>query len=332
MRVPHHRMALPMVIAIMLLSYCPWPCFAQGAAAGLPVMYSIDYKMTLALHPLMANYDLVLGRHLRGEIAFHDTKVMNEVNARINQLNAAAQPRIKSLQKKFDLLAIERSKVGERMQAMVGQANAERGTFDQVQTNKAQKGKIADLDRQMVEIQAQMQAAQDEVLDPIYLTRAQSKERINQALTEIDHLLANISAQRGGAIIIDRDFVRPTPLQSQQINTAATVGADPLSINLFQKVLTGDLVARIPEVYQKDPELQRYAAQMRAQMATGFDRNVATQMSKAPLYAAIPATGRLFLVGGEQADLTRQVITEIYRQHNVRTEVAQRILAAIKID
>ncbi|MFZ2961272.1 MAG: hypothetical protein WA705_30725 [Candidatus Ozemobacteraceae bacterium] len=317
------------LVGIALIAWSGCQAEAQSPAGGLPGMFTVEYKLLLALHPYMSNFDIVLGRHLRSDVNYKDPTALSEINKKINALSVKAGEQTPAIQKEIDKLRLQISDIQQRSQSIIGVANAERGGFTGQNTQQIQKAKISELERQVLALEEKREAVSEATLDPLYLSRAQSRERINQALTQIDAILEAFSRQRGGAIIVDRDFVR-VQIPAQHIPSVQEAGADPLTIALYQSLLEADFIGKVPPRYLSDPELRPYANKMVTQLAGSFDRGVAGQIARAPLSAKLLGIrGRLFLTGTSGTDLTREILAEIFRQNRIPNEISQRILAQI---
>lgn len=295
-----------------------------------PPMYTVDYKLLIGLHPKMASYDLVLERHLRPGIDFSDMNRVNEINMKIASNSIVANRKIEGLQREIDRFALEKSKIQNKMTGAMLEFNEEIGKFPGDSSRKHQARKVSTIDRDIEIAQAKIDLIWDEVMSPLYLSKTQSRKIVASTLSEIDLLLEQFSSQLGGAVIIDSDF-SSVQLNPQKLTAAPSVGADPLSIRLYQSLLHSQLIGDVPEPYKKDPELRKYASRMRKDIEEGFDKNISMQISKQPLFGKILGLhGRLFLAGNKNMDITRQVLGKIFTKHAVRSDIAARILAQIK--
>lgn len=303
---------------------------AAVASAAVPPMYFVDYKLLVALHPKMGNYDMVLERHLRSDINFADMERLNALNLQIASLSTSAHQRVERLMQDLDRVDLELAKIEEHMTGQITGFDNDRQQFKGDNTRRGQIAKVAQLQAQRQEIDNQIIKVWDEVMNPLYLSRAQSQQIVESVLSEIDLLLEGMSRQLGGAVIVDSDFQAMQP-QPEKITAAPAVGADPLSIRLYQSLLNSNLVGDVPDIYKSKPELAQYASSMRRDIEQGFDRNIAMQISKSPLFGhAAGIHGRLVLAGGQNHDLTRQVLENVFRKYGVRADIAGRILALIK--
>lgn len=305
---------------------------AGQAIAGfaVPPMYFVDYKLLVSLHPKMANYDMVLERHLRSDVNFSNMDQLNAVNLQIASLSMAAHQRVETIMRDLDRVNLELSRLNERMTGQIAEFDSEKKQFQGDNTRKSQATKIAQLMAQRGEIENRVVKVWDEVLNPLYLSRAQSSQIVEATLNEIDLMLEGMSRQLGGAIIMDSDY-QATQIVPAKVTAAPVVGADPLSIRLYQSLLNSDLVGDVPDVYKRDPEMAKYASAMRRDIEQSFDRNIAMQMSKSPLFGhAAGVRGRLVLAGGQNVDLTRQAVEQILKKYGIRADITNRILALIK--
>jgi len=294
-----------------------------------PAMYSVDYKLIIALHPQMGNYDMVMGRHLRNDIDFSDYNVKARVNAEIAKLSIVAQ-------KKSDVLMSKILKLENKIAQMEDSYSKPTDyipttkDFAGDNTRKSRNRRIENMKSELKKLNEENIKIWDDVMNPMYYTREQSNNITNRVLNEIDLVLNDISNQKGGALIIDSDY--------QAIQTAPTkiggvpaIGADPLSIKLYQSLISANVVPELPGVYKTDPELAQYASFARKDLEESFDKNVSTQISKSPLFANVPGVrGRLVLVGSSDFDLTLEVVEKIFIKHGIRNDVATRILNQIK--
>lgn len=303
---------------------------ALSVVFAAPAMYSVDYKLLIALHPKMANYDMVIERHLRSDVNFADMNQLNALNMRIASLSIAAYQKTEKLLRDKDRVELELARLDNRMTGKIADFDHEKMQFQGENTRKSQLLKISQLKAQLSEIDNQTVKIWDEVMNPLYLSRAQSKQVVESVLSEIDLMLEGMSRQMGGALIIDSDF-QAIQFAPERITAAPVVGADPLSIRLYQSLLNSDLVGNVPDVYKNDPELARYASAMRKDIEDSFDKNMAKQISKSPLLGKTAGIqGRLVLAGAQGFDLTRQAVENMFKKHGIRADIASRILALIK--
>ncbi len=295
-----------------------------------PAMYFVDYKLLVALHPKMGNFDMVLERHLRSDINFADMDQLNAINLQVASLSLQAHQRVETLMRDLDRVDLELAKVEEKVAGQISEFDNERGQFQGDNTRRSQQAKIAQLYEQRRQIDGKIVQVWDEVLNPLYLSRAQSKQIVESVLAEIDLMLETMARQLGGAVIMDSDY-QAMPIIPEKVTAAPVVGADPLSIRLYQSLLHSNLVGDVPEFYKRDPQLAQYASAMRRDIEQSFDRNIAGQISKSPLFGqVIRPRGRMVLAGGQSLDLTRQALEQVFKKYAVRADIAARILALIK--
>lgn len=314
---------------VLLAFFCliSFSLYAQGAHPGL---YTVDYKLLLALHPKMANYDMVLERHLRSDINFADMERLNAINLQVASMSIEANRRVEKLTREIDKIAIELSRIENRMSGNILEFDDEKKQFQGDNTRRSQMIKITQLQAKKREIDNQIIKIWDDVMNPLYLTRTQSKQIVEGVINEVDLLLENFSRQLGGAIILDSDY-QSVQFAPERITSSPAVGASPLSVRLYQSLLNSDLVGNVPDLYKSDPELARYASGMRRDIEAAFDRNIATQISKSPLFSKVPEIrGRLVLAGAQNLDLTRRVLEAVFQKHAVKADIASRILSQIR--
>lgn len=301
--------------------------FAQTQPTG---MFSVDYKLLIALHPKMANYDMVIERHLRSDLDFTNMEKLNDVNMKIASLSIDANRKAEKVMRDYDRVSAELAKIENRMSGNLLEFDQERKQFQGDNTQKSQLVKMTQLKAQLRGYDEQIVKIWDDVMNPLYLSRSQSRQIVESALAEIDLILEGLSRQMGGALIIDSDY-QGVQFAPDRVTAAPVVGAPPLSIRLYQSLLNSTLIGDVPDVYKKDPELSMYASGMRKDIEDAFDRNVAMQISKSPLFGKTAGIrGRMVLAGGKNMDLTRQVVENLFKKYAVRADIANRILSQIK--
>ncbi len=173
----------------------------------------------------------------------------------------------------------------------------------------------------------------DSIFDPMYIPREKSRERVVQALDQIDKVLSKISGEKGGALIIDSDFVRFSSVQDN-FHPTMEMGFHFQNIGLRQSLLEHDFsydLAKTPEHYAKNPETQNMYRDFMTNV-NSFDNSLSASLAKYPgVAAALGARGRLFLAGGENADLTKEALIQIYRLNKIKEEITTRILQKLPI-
>lgn len=314
----------------ILLAFFCLLSFALNAQGTHPGLYTVDYKLLLALHPKMGNYDMVLERHLRSDINFADMEKLNAINLQVASMSIEANRRVEKLTRELDKIAVELSRIENRMSGNILEFDDEKKQFQGDNTRRSQMIKITQLQAKKREIDNQIVKIWDDVMNPLYLTRTQSKQIVESVINEVDLLLENFSRQLGGAIILDSDY-QSVQFAPERITSSPAVGASPLSVRLYQSLLNSDLVGNVPDLYKSDPELARYASGMRRDIEAAFDRNIATQISKSPLFSKVPEIrGRLVLAGAQNLDLTKRVLEAVFQKHAVKADIAGRILSQIR--
>ena len=173
------------------------------SASATPPMYTVDYKLLVGLHPRMGGYDLVLERHLRSDINFADSDQLNRINMKIASSSFEANRQVEKLQRQMDRLQLEKAKIENRMTGVVVEFDKDLGKFEGDSSRKHQARKISDIDRDIAVVQAKIDLIWDKVMDPLYLSKGQSRKIVDSVLSEIDLMLEQFSTQLGNAVIID---------------------------------------------------------------------------------------------------------------------------------
>lgn len=302
-----------------------------ASASAIPPMYTVDYKLLVLLHPKMAEFDLTLGRHLKPGVQVSDQKTRDALAREMEALNVEAKKTVDLQQQVIAKLSQEQSEAGAAMRSRVidvKPGSTASAALPVVMWEEEQKRRAA-LQKRIDDARHLQEEALDRVFDPMYLTRAESQAIIDGALAEVDGLLERLSEEKGGALILDADFVRGAPVPVR-FHPAVSPCLDLVNIGLRQSLLEYDFSNdKMPDLYTKRPELQAKFAEAMQRMK-GFESGIATTLSHYPgVAAALGARGRLILAGGKQQDLTRQVLGDLYKKYQVRDEVTSKLLGLV---
>lgn len=291
------------------------------AIGAIPPVYTVDYKLLFLFHPKMAEFDLTLGRHLKPGVKTFDPGSREALSREMERLNVEAKKTVEAQQQLIAQWTQEQLEGG-----MHSNPSASASPVLLLETEKKRK---AELQARIDSAKRIQEEALDRVFDPMYLSRDESRSIMEGVLTEIDTELERMSQVRGGALILDADFVEATPVP-RRFHPSAIPCLDLVDIGLRQSLLDHDFTpGQMPVLYTQRPELQlKFAEAM--QRLKGFEDGVATTLSRYPGVAAVlGARGRLILAGGKDQDLTREVFAELYRKHQIRPEVAAKILELV---
>ena len=296
------------IYLLLLLLSCVIPSYSA------PAMYSVDYKLCIALHPLMGNYDIVLGRHLRNDVNFDNFATEKAVDAKIQELSVKAEEQSSQIRSQLYKMETE-------LATLEGKADL---------SNASYAKKINSLKQQIASLEAKNQQIWDDTLNPRYYTREQSNQIVANVLKEIDSIIQDFSRKLGGAIIIDSDYqaIQSIPKRITEVRSA---GTSPLAVKIYQSVLNASPRIDVEKAFEHSPDLAMYRASYNRFYDEDLDKNIIAQISRSPLYGATPGiSGRLVLVGSKDFDLTLQVIEKILQKHRVKQDTINRILAQIK--
>jgi len=313
--------------------------FSSEKGQNFPGIYKVDYKLVFLLHPMMAEFDLTLGRFLRNDVNLKDGNVLNKLGAQMAEANALAQKNLAEIQKQIDQAILDLQKI-EREKNITFEvatgANASEALLFKKKKEEAEK-KIADLRQKQADIQ-------DGVFDPMYISRKKTVEKVNEILKQIDSVLQKFSQEKNGALIVDSNFVR-NPNRYTTYHPSPEACFSFLSIGLRQDLLEfNSSMAEEMRAKYNEPEMQKVFAQTMGKdyqkkledamnQASYFHTAFATTLTKYPgIGAVLGNRGRLFLAGGENIDITKEILEEIYKMNNVKEDVAKRILQLVPVE
>lgn len=292
---------------------------AATVAGAVPPVFTVDYKLLFLLHPKMAEFDLTLGRHLKPGVKVYDQATRDALAKEMETLNVEAKKAVEAQQQVIVKLSQEQVEGGLRVAPTASQTAP-------MLLWEAEQARKAELQKRIDEARRVQEEALDRVFDPMYLPRSESRAVIEAVLSEIDAELERVSEAKGGALILDADFVRAAPVPTRY-HATINPSLDLVDIGLRQSLLEYNFATeKMPELYTKRPELQLKFAEAMHRLK-GFESGIATTLSRYPgVAAALGARGRLILAGGKQHDLTREILGEMYKKNRVREDVASRIL------
>lgn len=287
--------------------------FSITHAISAPAMYSVDYKLLICLHPLMANYDPVYGQHLRSDIDLNDLGIQQSIAQQTLKNSMKASEKQKALNEELEKLNAELEKLHMT-------------PADWENSNNSKTQKANSLIKKIYDMQIKIEKVWDDVMNPMYLSKPQSDKITETVLNDIDNQLAILSKELGGALIIDSDY-QAVQLAPKSISELRMVGGTGTSIRLYQTLLNTEPPDILPMYKDNPANIATYKKMQEDEM----NANIAAVISKSPLYGAVPGLrGRLVLISGKDFDLTTKVLERIFKLHRVKPDIANRILQQIR--
>ncbi|MBF0544236.1 MAG: hypothetical protein HQM08_07380 [Candidatus Riflebacteria bacterium] len=304
--------------------------FGVSFAQNLPPTLTVDYKLLFLLHPLMAEFDWSLGRHIKPEIDLTHTAKLDKINLEMGEINVQAKAECANIQKEIDKLLVQIEKAGKTGNISIDSTNASAppGLEQTIEKTQIQK---KDLIAKIEALKIKRDQIMDSVFDPMYISRDRSREIQKKALKEIDKILQRISNENGGALIIDSSFIRDSePPKSFYPSTEACTNL--LSVGLRQTLLDKEFKVGFPPdspYYNASETMKKFASSMNRQ--EDFKIAVSTILAKYPGVRNILGTeGRFFLVGNESSDVTLKVLGEILQQNHVKDTIASSVIELLQ--
>ncbi len=327
---------------IIVFSFCG-NIQAANSNPSFPGIFAVDYKLLFLLHPFMVDFDLLVGRHLRSDVNLKDGKVLEKLSKEIASLNSGAKKKVEDIQRHIDSCYREIEKLEkERKSAFEGPVNSS-ASSPILKIDSEIRERNLQIDR----FKKKQTEITDSVFDPMYISRAESQNRINAALMQIDATLNKFSQAKEGALIVDSNYIR-CPNTYNNFHPAPEACFNFLSIGLKQDLLEfnpspGDMGEKMRANYLK-PEMQKVFSEIIGKdfqkkleetmnKTSYFNTAFATTLTKYPGIAPILGTkGRLFLAGGNNIDISKEILAEIFKINKVREEIADKILNLLPVN
>ncbi|MBF0408297.1 MAG: hypothetical protein HQM10_13185 [Candidatus Riflebacteria bacterium] len=296
-------------------------------AEKLPPTVTVDYKLLFLLHPLMAEFDWSLGRHIKKDIDMANSVSLSKLNSQMNQLNDKAKSNCAIIEKEIEKVTLEIAKIEQSGNLPLATTPAALDLNEILGKIKAKKKELL---AKIEGLKAERDKHMDSVFDPMYLSREESQKISNKAIKEIDAILEKFSSENENALIIDKAFLPQRKVTESYFPTVESC-TNLLNIGLKQTLLEFNMKLPVPEksIYANDPEtLKKFEGTLSRKKE--FEKFISTVLSKYPAVNSILGLdSRLFLIGGKNNDITSKILKEILISYKVSESITEAILSIV---
>ena len=301
--------------------------FAQNLA-------SVDSRLLMVLHPKMGNYDYSAGRFFRSGFSPQRSKnLYKELNEAAKNADKELRPLLKKesslIEQRADLLIERDQTINDLATKAASETYNIRGKYERVAEYEARfDEKIARIDEQINSLYQQIESVRDKAYAPVYLSKAESRERLIEVKREIKNLTKTVAQRYKIDTVVDNSFgFRPARKKNEKAYLfLQNDDFDVLSSSLFHNLTNYNP--------QMPPDAEKIGATMEHMLVGGayakLDnlRKVSQLRSYLVPVAAEYTPGSLFIIGG--TDLTAYVAKEIFKNYRIPETLKKSYLQVIR--
>jgi len=293
---------------------------AQGLFA------TIDYRTCLVLHPEMKDFDFVSQRFSRPQLKRNDMAIMTAVYERMSTQQKVLSPKI-------DALLAKQSKVQENLAKTRLNWTVEGIKLAQLKISKAEitkrvaeaelrdQKKIDKLQDEILEIEKEIVDIKDSIWHEVFLSRAETVEKLEKIVVELDETIKNIADQHKVACVIDDTLTAPeTPPEIiQNIPENTPLWSNPAYQIILQSPLPEPNTFTIANHWA--PSLMKTIENLSFQFLP-HRKDVGSLVS-----TVRPA--KLFITGG--IDITEAVCRSLFNKYEFNSYLIESLIKGIKM-
>ncbi|MBF0545078.1 MAG: hypothetical protein HQM08_11615 [Candidatus Riflebacteria bacterium] len=280
-----------------------------------------DYSILAGFHPKMARFDFSIGRFFLPNVNLGDSKQVTGLQKLVKQKSSENAPKIETLRREKNRIIREISNFEVSSKTTVNSMLKEGKNPSQIQESLAKKkselnGQLAGIDEQILNIG-------EAALDVIYFSREKSRTMLGEIFSEVDKVLQEISAEKGGVVIIDKSFILTA--NSMEKAPPPVEGLDPDCVNLYKALMDSE--------YSVAPDLLNGPPGHKERLLKGIESRFRGTFEKSlvniPVVRSLVSNyhGRLLLAGGE--NLTPLALSRILKNNNVNEEFTKKIVELV---
>lgn len=299
---------------------------SSSLVCGESLFATIDYRTCLVLHPEMKDFDFVSHRFTRPQLKRNEIKVMEAVYERM-----AAQQKI--LAPKIDALLAKQSKIQETISKTRLNWTLEGTKLAQLKISKDEIAKRLDetqtrdqkkldkLQDEFNEIDKEIVSLQDSIWKEVFLSRAETVEKLEKIVAELDATIKETAGQLKISCVIDDTLSAPeAPTEVHQNIPENT----PLwSSTAYQIILKSPLPE--PNTFTI---ANHWAPSLMKTIENLSFQHLAHRKDVGSLAATVrPA--KLFIAGGQ--DITEQVCRALFEKYKFNSYLIDSLIKGIKL-
>ncbi|OGK05317.1 MAG: hypothetical protein A2W80_16770 [Candidatus Riflebacteria bacterium GWC2_50_8] len=299
---------------------------SASLVCGESLFATIDYRTCLVLHPEMKDFDFVSHRFTRPQLKRNEIKVMEAVYERMTAQQKVLAPKIDALLAKQSKIQETISKTrlnwtleGTKLAQLKISKDEIAKRLDETQTRDQKK--LDKLQDEFSEIDKEIVNLQDSIWKEVFLSRAETVEKLEIIVAELDATIKEIAGQLKVACVIDDTLSAPeAPTEVQQNIPENT----PLWSNTAYQII---LKSPLPEP-NTFTIANHWAPSLMKTIENLSFQHLAHRKDVGSLAATVrPA--KLFIAGGQ--DITEQVCRALFEKYKFNSYLIDSLIKGIKM-
>ena len=299
---------------------------SASLVCGESLFATIEYRTCLVLHPEMKDFDFVSHRFTRPQLKRNEIKVMEAVYERMTAQQKVLAPKIDALLAKQSKIQETISKTrlnwtleGTKLAQLKISKDEIAKRLDETQTRDQKK--LDKLQDEFSEIDKEIVNLQDSIWKEVFLSRAETVEKLEIIVAELDATIKEIAGQLKVACVIDDTLSAPeAPTEVQQNIPENT----PLWSNTAYQII---LKSPLPEP-NTFTIANHWAPSLMKTIENLSFQHLAHRKDVGSLAATVrPA--KLFIAGGQ--DITEQVCRALFEKYKFNSYLIDSLIKGIKM-
>lgn len=310
----------------------PQPARASGLA-------TVDGRILLMLHPMMATFDYSNGRFYRDESL---KKNFNVVAQQLQQLQQGSRKALATIESQKKRLMQARLEIMAKREEALNNLSSKVASISYNIRDKDRK--IAEFEQRyaaqlrqntadLEALHAEMIKAQDAAMAPLYLTTEEADKRLASIRAEIQSLIAQAAREGGYHTVIDNTFGLTTQKRAHDIPQVPALdeSVDVVSSSLFHSFVNMDINPAVKSALQMPPNTTTAEEHMVAGRSIGMTDNLKQYLEfrhYMPEAVAEFAPGKIFLIGG--TDLTPWIARQLFTKYRIPMTLQNSFMVLIR--
>ncbi|MBP7634620.1 hypothetical protein KBA41_10630 [Candidatus Ozemobacteraceae bacterium] len=310
----------------------PQPARAGGLA-------TVDVRILLMLHPMMATFDYSNGRFYRDESL---KKNFQGVVQQLQKLQQESRKALATIESKKKRLMQTRLEIMTKREEALNDLSSKAASSSYNIRDKSRKISefeqryAAQLRQNTADLEAlrtEMVKAQDAAIAPLYLTTEEAEKRLASIRDEIHGLIAQAAREGGYHTVVDNTFGFTTRKRAHDIPQVPALdeSVDVVSSSLFHSFVNMDINPAVKSALQMPPNTTTAEEHMVAGRSIGMTDNLKQYLefrNYMPEAVAGFGPGKFFLIGGN--DLTPWVARQLFTKYRIPMTLQNSFMVLIR--
>ncbi|MFZ2955470.1 MAG: hypothetical protein WA705_01040 [Candidatus Ozemobacteraceae bacterium] len=321
---------------IFAFSFLSFPAIAANPVNGVG---TVDGRLLLMFHPMMANFDYTNGRFYRSESLTRDINVilsaLQKAQAEANKSLQGLTAKETALDKRRQDLIIRREEVINDLLSKAASATYQvRDKGEKVEEFESRYAfQLSQLDAQLKQIRKDIIKAQEAAMASIFLTSEETDKRMEYIRAEVQAFIAQAATEYGIGIVIDNTYGMSSQNRAAENAQIPTIeeSVDVVSSALFHSFSNLVIDPQVKANLQMPPGTASPEDHMVAGRSVGLADNLKQYLEfrhYMPEKLAAFSPGKLFLVGG--TDLTPWVARKIFARYKIPETLQKSFMILIR--